>query len=58
MTRAIPFTQASLKRALNAAREAGVSVKEIRPDGTLVLGEPYNSQAPQKPVETEPEVVL
>jgi hypothetical protein len=51
MNRPAPFTQASLRRALKAAREAGYRVTGIRPDGTLLLsdsatslsisGEPY-----------------
>jgi hypothetical protein len=39
MTRAIPFTQASLKRAIEAARKAGLRIKGIAPDGTLLLEE-------------------
>jgi hypothetical protein len=33
MSRALPFTQASLRRAIEAAH----SVRRIRPDGTLVV---------------------
>lgn len=39
MTRALPFTQASLCRALAAARKAGLKVTGIRPDGTLVISD-------------------
>jgi hypothetical protein len=39
MTRAIPFTKAQIKRAIEAAREAGLRVKGIAPDGTLLLEE-------------------
>jgi hypothetical protein len=39
MTRAIPFTKARLRRAIGAAREAGLRVTGIRPDGTLLVGE-------------------
>ena len=39
MTRAIPFTKASLKRAIAAAREAGLTVTGLKPDGTLIFGE-------------------
>ena len=39
MTRALPFTQASLRRALTAARKAGFKVIGIRPDGTLILND-------------------
>lgn len=37
MTRALPFTQASLCRAVEGARKAGLRVTGIRPDGTLVV---------------------
>ena len=37
MTRALPFTQASLRRAIAAAQKAGLRVRGIRPDGTIVV---------------------
>jgi hypothetical protein len=43
MTRPLPFTQASLKRAINAARKAGLRVTGIKPDGTLVVNDGDNS---------------
>lgn len=49
MTRALPFTQASIRRAVIAARKAGLTVREIKPDGTLVVvndGENPSSEAP------------
>jgi hypothetical protein len=39
MTRAIPFTKAQIRRAIEAAREAGLRVRGIAPDGTLLLEE-------------------
>jgi hypothetical protein len=39
MTRAIPFTKAQIRRAIEAAREAGLRVTGIAPDGTLLLEE-------------------
>jgi hypothetical protein len=39
MTRALPFTQASLRRAIEAARKAGLNVTGIRPDGTVIVRE-------------------
>jgi len=39
MSRAIPFTKAQIKRAIEAARESGLRVKGIAPDGTLLLEE-------------------
>jgi hypothetical protein len=56
MTRAVPFTKAKLRRAIEAAHEAGLRVKEIAPDGTLILDD--NPQGADKPVEQEREVVL
>jgi hypothetical protein len=58
LTRAIPFTQASLQRAINAARKAGLRVTGIRPDGTVLLEEGDNPQPDDKAIEQEPEVVL
>ena len=37
MTRRLPFTQASLCRAIRAARKEGLRVAGIRPDGTLIV---------------------
>jgi hypothetical protein len=56
MTRAIPFTKARLRRAIEAAREAGLRVTGIRPDGTLIVDD--SPQGPEKPVEQERQVVL
>jgi hypothetical protein len=39
MTRPIPFTKAQIKRAIEAAREAGLHVRGIALDGTLLLEE-------------------
>jgi len=39
MSRAIPFTKASLKRRIAAAREAGLIVTGITADGTLIVGD-------------------
>lgn len=39
MSRTVPFTKASIRRAIDAARAAGMTVREIRPDGSLILGE-------------------
>jgi hypothetical protein len=45
MTRALPFTQASLRRAIEAARKAGLRVRRIRPDGTLIVDDASESIA-------------
>lgn len=59
MTRPIPFTQASLRRAIKAAREAGLRVTGIRQDGTLIIGETQdNPQDSLEALEREPEIVL
>ena len=39
MTRPLPFTEYSLRRAITAARKAGLRVTGIRPDGTLIVHE-------------------
>jgi hypothetical protein len=56
MTRQLPFTKARLRRAIEAAREAGLRVTGIRPDGTLIVDD--NPRASEKPVAEEHEVVL
>ena len=38
MTRPLPFTKARLRRAIEAAREAGLRVTGIRQDGTSRRG--------------------
>ena len=43
MTRPLPFTQASLRRAIEAARKAGLQVTGIRPDGTLLVQDVENA---------------
>jgi uncharacterized protein GlcG (DUF336 family) len=39
MTKAVPFTEATIKRAVAAARKAGVEVNAVRvePDGTVTV---------------------
>lgn len=36
MTKALPFTQASVRRAISAAQSAGLKVTGIAPDGTVL----------------------
>lgn len=61
MSRPVPFTKASLRRAAEIALEKGMRVL-IRGDGTMVLerqdGMKKMGTAPEKPLEGEPEVVL
>jgi hypothetical protein len=44
MTRALPFTEASLARAIKGVERAGRFVIGVRADGTLIVGD--------KPIET------
>jgi hypothetical protein len=39
MTKALPFTAASLARAIRGVEQAGKHVIGVRPDGTLILGD-------------------
>ena len=39
MTRALPFTQASINRAVKAARKAGLRVTGISANGTVLVQE-------------------
>jgi hypothetical protein len=40
LTKALPFTEAGLARAIRAAMRAGLEVAGVRSDGTLVLKKP------------------
>lgn len=39
MTKALPFTQAGIRRAVEGARKAGLRVTAIKPDGTIVVND-------------------
>lgn len=39
MTEKLPFTQLSIRRAIEAARKAGLHVLAIRADGTVIVGD-------------------
>ena len=44
MTRALPFTEASLARAIKGVERAGRFVVGVKPDGTLIVGDrPINT---------------
>jgi hypothetical protein len=45
MTRALPFTKANLRRRITAAREEGLRVTGIKPDGTLITAEAVDKDA-------------
>jgi hypothetical protein len=57
MTRAIPFTQARIERAIKAARKAGARAV-LKPDGTIEFRELNDDQEPEKSLEDKREVVL
>lgn len=37
MTKAMPFTEATIRRAVSGARKAGLRVVAIRADGTVIV---------------------
>lgn len=39
MTKALPFTEASIARAIRGAEKAGKHVLGIRTDGTIIVGD-------------------
>jgi hypothetical protein len=39
MSRALPFTEASLARAIRGVERAGRFVVGVKPDGTLIVGD-------------------
>ena len=45
MTARLPFTQASIKRAVTAARKAGLTVTGIASDGTVLVQDGENLSA-------------
>jgi cysteine sulfinate desulfinase/cysteine desulfurase-like protein len=45
MTTRLPFTQASLRRAIAAARKEGLQIVGIRPDGILITAPAGESSA-------------
>jgi hypothetical protein len=51
------ISKAKLRRALDVAREQGFRVL-ARPDGTLVFEKDHNSQAVDRTLEQEEEIVL
>jgi hypothetical protein len=53
MTRPLPFTEASLQRAIRAARKAGLRVMGIRADGTLLVNDGDNLSDTVAPSHTD-----
>ena len=61
--RAASVTQADVARVIRAAKHAGASVVEVRPNGIIAIilsPQPTltSSDAPECPVDGEPEIVL
>jgi len=52
------FTQADVARSIRAAKQAGASAVELRPDGTIVISLDLAGEKKEIPVEQEREVVL
>lgn len=58
MTRAVPFTQARIERAIKAAKKHGMRLI-VRPDGIMILEKaPDDSQNDPDHEDEESEVVL
>lgn len=55
MTRALPFTETGLRRAIAAARKEGLRVRGIRPDGTLIVDDGDGSPTDADPHTDAPE---
>lgn len=54
MTRTIPFTAASLARAIKGVEQAGRFVIGVKPDGTLIVGDKPVDSASLVPTDTQP----
>ena len=50
MTKSLPFTESTVRRAVNAVRKAGlqVSAVSIAPDGTVTVFQGLNAREPSK----------
>jgi hypothetical protein len=53
MTRPIPFTAASLARAIRGIEQAGKFAVGVRPDGTVIIGDKPVDVASLLPAESE-----
>jgi hypothetical protein len=46
MSKALPFTEASLARAIKGVQRAGLFVVGVKPDGTLIVGgKPFDTSS-------------
>lgn len=57
MTRALPFTEVSLARAIKGVERAGRFVIGVKADGTLIVGDKPVEAASLVPVDNEPSPV-
>ena len=57
MSRPLPYTQASLCRAIEAARKKGMRLI-VRPDGSMVFEDKADNPEPDAALEQDDEVVL
>jgi hypothetical protein len=55
VTRALPFTEASLARAIKGVERAGRFVIGVKPDGTLIVGDKPIDSASMIPPQDEDE---
>lgn len=55
MTRALPFTEASLARAIKGVERAGRFVIGVKADGTLIVGDKPINSASMVPAEGQNE---
>lgn len=53
MTRTLPFTKATVRRAIALAREAGLTVTGIAPDGTVLTGENQTTTISDQPIDLQ-----
>jgi len=53
MAKKLPFTVASLARAIRGVQSAGLHVVGVKPDGTLIIGDKPIDTASLVPVEPQ-----
>jgi hypothetical protein len=49
MTGKAVCTEAQIRRAIKAAQKEGLPIAGVRPDGTVIIGEPAMSLVPDQP---------
>jgi hypothetical protein len=53
VTKRLPFTELSLRRAISAAQKAGLTVMAIKPDGTIITARNVDKTDQGLDVETD-----